>query len=94
VESGRGWEVRKQTDVPLQYLARDKVAREAAAEEEHWQSLAMGLSGLTLTILAPASITRTASGSSTQSKGKRKATEEDPSASQYFLFLYSFFIHH
>jgi hypothetical protein len=64
-------------------LAREKVAQEAAAAEEQWQSLATGLSGLKLTIPAPASIARMASGSSTQSKGKRKATEEEPSASQY-----------
>jgi hypothetical protein len=43
----------------------------------------MGLSGLKLTILAPVSIARTTSGSSTQSKGKRKATEEELSTSQY-----------
>jgi hypothetical protein len=49
----------------------------------------MGLSGLKLTIPAPASIARMASGSLTQSKGKRKVTEEAPSASQYI----SFFIH-
>jgi hypothetical protein len=66
------------------------VAQEAVAAEEQWQSLAVGLSGLKLTIPAPASIARTASGSSTQSKGKRKATEEDPSVSQYI----SFFIFH
>jgi hypothetical protein len=57
------------------------------AVEEQRQSLSKRLSGLTLTILAPSSIARTASGSSTQSKGKRKATEEDLSASQYVLFL-------
>jgi hypothetical protein len=68
-----------------EHLARDKVAREAAAAEEQQQSLAMGLSGLKLTILAPASIAHMASGSSTQSKGKRKVTEEAPSASQYVL---------
>jgi hypothetical protein len=65
---------------------------EAAAEEQQ-QSLAMGLSGLKLTIPAPASITCMASGSSTQSKGKRTVTEEDLSASQYISFLYSFFVH-
>jgi hypothetical protein len=64
-------------------LAREKAAREAAVAEEQWQSLATGLSGLKLTIPAPASIARTTSGSSTQSKGKRKATEEGPSMSQY-----------
>jgi hypothetical protein len=47
----------------------------------------MGLSGLKLTILAPANIARMASGSSTQSKGKRKATEEEPSTSQYIPFF-------
>jgi hypothetical protein len=77
-------------------LAREKAAREAAAAEEQRQSLATGLSGLKLTIPAPASIARTASGSSTQSKGKRKATEEEPSASQYvslstFHSLFDFF---
>jgi hypothetical protein len=64
-------------------LAREKAAWEAAAAEEQQQSLAVGLSGLKLTILAPASITRMTLGSSTQSKGKRKATEEEPSTSQY-----------
>jgi hypothetical protein len=74
-------------------LAREKAVREAAAAEEQQQSLAMGLSGLKLTIPAPASIAHTASVSSTQSKGKREATEEDPPVSQYVSFLYSFFIH-
>jgi hypothetical protein len=55
--------------------------------EDQWQSLAMGLSGLKLTIPAPASIAHMASGSSTQSKGKRKAMEEDLSASQFILFF-------
>jgi hypothetical protein len=64
-------------------LAREKAAREAAAAEEQRQSLATGLSGLKLTIPTPASIARMTSGSSTQSKGKRKATEEGPSTSQY-----------
>jgi hypothetical protein len=63
------------------HLAREKAAREAAAAEEQRQLLATGLSGLKLTISAPASISQTTSGSSTQSKGKRKATEEEPSAS-------------
>jgi hypothetical protein len=71
------------------HLAREKAAREVAAAEEQWQSLTMGLSGLKLTIPAPASITRMASGSSTQSKGKRKATEEEPSTSQY-VSLFTF----
>jgi hypothetical protein len=65
------------------FLARQKVAREAAAAEEERQSLAMGLSGLKLTILAPASIAWMTSGSSTQSKGKRKVTEEELSTSRY-----------
>jgi hypothetical protein len=68
-------------------LAREKVAQEAAVAEEQRQSLAMGLSGLKLTILAPASIARMASGLSTQSMGKRKATEEETSASQYVPFF-------
>jgi hypothetical protein len=68
--------------------------QEAAVVEEQQKLLATGLSGLKLTIPAPASIARMASGSSTQSKGKRKATEEDPSTSQYVLFLYSFFVPH
>jgi hypothetical protein len=67
-------------------LAREKAAREVAAEEQR-QSLTMGLSGLKLTIPAPASIARTASGSSTQSKGKRKVMEEEPSMSQYVPFF-------
>jgi hypothetical protein len=68
-------------------LARVKAAREEAAAEEQRQSLATGLSGLKLTIPAPASIARTASGLSTQSKGKRKAMEEEPSTSQYVPFF-------
>jgi hypothetical protein len=68
-------------------LAREKVAQEAAAAEEQRQLLATGLSGLKLTIPAPASIARTTSGSSTQSKGKRKATEEEPSMSQCVAFI-------
>jgi hypothetical protein len=64
-------------------LAREKAAWEVAAAEEQWQSLATGLSGLKLTIPTPASIARTTSGSSTQSKGKRKATEEELATSQY-----------
>jgi hypothetical protein len=90
VEVRRG-EVRKWTDVPLQaqkaeaeqrdYLAQEKAAREAEAAEEQWQSLTTGLLGLKLTIPAPASIAWTTSGSSTQSKGKRKVTEEGPSTS-------------
>jgi hypothetical protein len=71
-------------------LAREKAAWEAVVVEEQWQLLAMGLSGLKRTIPAPASIMCMASGSSTQSKGKRKATEEEPSTSQYI----SFFIFH
>jgi hypothetical protein len=62
------------------HLAREKVAWEAAAAEEQRQSLTMGLSGLKLTIPAPASISRTTSG---LPKGKRKVMEEEPSASQY-----------
>jgi hypothetical protein len=70
-------------------LAREKAAREAAAVEEQRQSLATGLLGLKLTIPAPASIVRMTSGSSTQSKGKRKAMEEEPSTSQYIsLFMF------
>jgi membrane protein involved in colicin uptake len=64
-------------------LAQEKAAREEAVAEEQRQSLTMGLSGLKLTIPAPASIGWTTSGSSTQSKGKRKVTEEGPSMSQY-----------
>jgi hypothetical protein len=53
--------------------------------EEQWQSLAMGLLGLKLTIPAPASISQMTSGLSTPSKGKRKrkVTEEELSASHY-----------
>jgi hypothetical protein len=68
-------------------LAQEKAAQEVATAEEQRQSLPKGLSGLTLTIPAPSSIARTASGSLTQSKGKRKVTEEDLSASQYVLFI-------
>jgi hypothetical protein len=66
-------------------LAQQKAAREVAVVEEERQLLATGLLGLKLTIPAPASITQTTSGLSTQSKGKRKATEEEPSASQCVL---------
>jgi hypothetical protein len=65
------------------------MVQEAAAEEEQQQSLATGLSGLKLTIPAPASITHMASSVSTQSKGKRKVTEEAPSTSQYVLVFHS-----
>jgi hypothetical protein len=73
-----------------EHLAQEKAVREVAAAEEQRQSLTTGLSGLKLTILAPASIACMASGLLTQSKGKRKMTEEDLSASQYL----SFFIFH
>jgi hypothetical protein len=71
-------------------LALQKAAWEvAAAVEEQRQSLPVGLTGLKLTIPAPASISRMTSGSSTQSKGKRKAMEEELSASQYVsLFMF------
>jgi hypothetical protein len=68
-------------------LAREKAAQEEVAAKEHQQSLATGLSGLKLTIPAPASIAQMTSGSSTQSKGKRRATEEEPSMSQYIAFI-------
>jgi hypothetical protein len=67
-------------------MAREKAAREAAAAETA-ATVTTGLSGLKLTIPAPASIARTASGSSTQSKGKRKAAEEEPSTSQCVAFI-------
>jgi hypothetical protein len=65
-------EARKAEAERRDHLAREKVAREAVVVEEQQQSLATGLSGLKLTIPAPSSIARTASGSSIQSKGKRK----------------------
>jgi hypothetical protein len=68
-------------------LAREKAAQEEAVVEEQRQSLAMGLSGLKLTITAPASISRMTSGLSTQSKGKRKAMAEEPSTSQCVAFI-------
>jgi hypothetical protein len=68
-------------------LAREKAAREVVAAEEPRQTLTTGLSGLKLTIPAPASILRTTSGSSGQSKEKRKATEEEPSTSQCVAFI-------
>jgi hypothetical protein len=76
-------------------LTQEKAVWEAVVAEEQRQSLAMGLSGLKLTIPAPAIIMCTTSGLSTQSKGKRKAMEEEPSASQYvslfsFLFIADF----
>jgi hypothetical protein len=83
VEQQKEAAVRKAAAEQSDFLAQQKAAREAAAAEEERQSLATGLSGLKLTIPAPASIAWTTSGSSTQSKGKRKATEEEPSASQY-----------
>jgi hypothetical protein len=64
-------------------LAREKVAQEVVVAEEQRQSLATGLSGLKLTIPASSSIAHTASGSSTQSKGKRKVMEEELAMSQY-----------
>jgi hypothetical protein len=72
------------------HLARQKAAQKVAAVEEEQKSLTTGLLGLKLTILAPASISQTTSGSSAQSEGKRKATEEEPSMSQFvslFMFL-------
>jgi hypothetical protein len=63
------------------------VAQEAAVAEEQRQSLTTGLSGLKLTIPTPASISRMTSGSSSQSKGKRKAMEEEASMSQYILLF-------
>jgi hypothetical protein len=65
---------------------RDRLAREKAVAETV-ATVTTGLSGLKLTIPAPASIARTASGSSTQSKGKRKAAEEEPSTSQCVAFI-------
>jgi hypothetical protein len=62
-------------------LSRDKRLHEEVAEEERQQALSTGLSGLKLTIPAPSVISRLGSGSSTQSKGKWKATEEAPSMS-------------
>jgi hypothetical protein len=44
-------------------------------------------------IPAPASIAHMASSSSTQSKGKQKAMEEEPSTSQCILFI-QFFVHY
>jgi hypothetical protein len=67
---------------------QEEERKEVAAVEEQWQSLSKGLLGLTLTILAPSSIAHTASGLLTQSKGKRKVTEEDFSASLYILFIW------
>jgi hypothetical protein len=69
------------------HLAREKAAQEAAAVEEQRQLLATGLSGLKLTIPALASILQMTSGSSSQSKGKRKAMEEELSTSQYVPFF-------
>jgi hypothetical protein len=70
-----------------EYLAQDKTVQEVAVAEEQHQSLATGLSGLKLTIPVPASIAHMASGSLTQSKGKRKVTEEALSTSQYILLF-------
>jgi hypothetical protein len=65
---------------------RDHLAQEKVVEEQR-QSLSKGLSGLTLTIPAPSSITGAVSGLSMQSKRRRKATEEDSLVSQYILFI-------
>jgi membrane protein involved in colicin uptake len=65
-------------------LARDKKLREEmVAEEARQQALSSGLSGLKLTIPAPSVISRSGSGSSMQSKGKRKATEYALPSSTY-----------
>jgi hypothetical protein len=92
-EAQKEAEVQKTEAEWREHLAQDKMVWEVAVEEEQQQSLAMGVSGLKLTIPAPASIACTASSLSTQSKGKRKATEQALSTSQYILFFYSFFIH-
>jgi hypothetical protein len=69
-------------------LAREKAAREAAAAKMA-ATVTTGLSGLKLTIPAPASIVHTASRLSTQSKGKRKVRKRSYpllSASHLFRF--------
>jgi hypothetical protein len=83
-EEAEAWKVEAEW---RERLAQEKVVQQVAVAEEQWQSLTTGLSGLKLTIPAPASIACTASGSSTQSVGKRKATEEDPSVSQYISLV-------
>jgi hypothetical protein len=70
-----------------EHLAQEKAVWKVVVAEEQQQSLATGLSGLKLTIPAPASIAHMASGSSTQSKGKRKVMEEELSMSQHALFF-------
>jgi hypothetical protein len=52
----KGVVVRKAEAEQRDHLAREKAAQEAVAAEEQSQSLAAGLSGLKLTIPAPASI--------------------------------------
>jgi hypothetical protein len=66
------------------------VVWEVATAEEQQQLLAMGLSGLKLTIPAPASIAHMASGSSTQSKGKRKRRICLHPSTSYFCIHFSF----
>jgi hypothetical protein len=90
-KSGRRWQRGKRRQNGGNAWAQEKAMWEAAAEEQR-QSLTMGLSGLKLTIPAPASIAWMTSSSSTQSKGKKKVTEEEPSASQYVSFI-QFFVH-
>jgi hypothetical protein len=89
VEEQKEAEAQKAEAEWREHLAQEKAVQEVVVMEEQQQSLATGLLGLKLTIPAPASIARIASGSSTQSKGKRKATEENLSVSQYVL-LFSF----
>jgi flagellar biosynthesis GTPase FlhF len=87
VEERKAAAARKAEAEQRDCLAREKAAREEVVVEEQRQSLATGLSGLKLTIPAPASIARTASGSSTQSKGKRKAADEELFTSQCIAFI-------
>jgi hypothetical protein len=78
MEDQRRWQEAEHAHQEAEEWARQEavVRREAEADEERCQSLAAKLSGLMFTIPAPSTIASMVSGSSTQSKGKRKVTEE------------------
>jgi hypothetical protein len=92
-QSAERWRRRKRQKEEAEWkaqLAREKRLQEETAAEEAWQqAVSTGLSGLKLTIPAPSVISRLGSGSSTQSKGKRKATEETPSSSMKVFLCFS-----
>jgi alkylation response protein AidB-like acyl-CoA dehydrogenase len=79
-EAAKEVEAQKEAAERKAWLSRDKRLREEVAEGEWQQALSTGLLGLKLTIPPPSVISRSGSGLSTQSKGKRKVTEEALSA--------------